>query len=287
MKNSPSSNPLAETHVGSLQVVATPIGNLEDLSPRALAVLRTVDLVAAEDTRRTGRLLSHFGVKTPLIAVHDHNEEAVAAGLVARLTQGESMALVSDAGTPLVSDPGYRLVNAAIEAGIDVVSIPGPCAVTAALSIAGLPTNRFVFEGFLPTAPERRAAVLEALRFETRTCVLFASVHQIASLLPELAEQLGDARPAALCRELTKRHECVYRGTLGTLCQTEITAKGEFVVVIGGAAKRAEPDAEVDRLLDLLLSEMSTRSAAKIASELTGRARNELYQRAIGRQKDS
>lgn len=266
-------------------MVATPIGNLQDMSPRALAVLGSVDLIAAEDTRHTRRLLSHFGLKTPLLAMHDHNESSAAAGVIERIQCGASVALVSDAGTPLISDPGYRLINAAIAAGIEVVAVAGPSAVTAALSVAGLPTDRFVFEGFLPASQARRAEALARLNAEPRTIVLFASVHQIRDLLTELAAELGAERPAAVCRELTKRHETVHRGTLGELSATEVTAKGEFVVVIGGATA-PEPDAQqADQMLEILLRELSTRSAAKVASELTGQPRNSLYQRALALKK--
>jgi len=195
---------------GTLFIVATPIGNLEDLAPRARQTLANVDLIAAEDTRRTGRLLSHFGIKTRLYALHDHNEEESAESLVAELANGRSVALVSDAGTPLLSDPGYRLVRAAHRDGVPVSPIPGPSALTTALSVAGLPTDRFCFEGFLPAKAKARRAVLVSLVNEPRTMIFYESVHRIEKTLEDLVSIFGAGRPAFVGRELSKVYEqCV------------------------------------------------------------------------------
>ncbi len=270
---------------GKLYVVATPIGNLEDLSPRARRTLASVDLVAAEDTRHTRRLLTHFGVRTPLFALHEHNEERASAALVERLRAGESIAMVSDAGTPLVSDPGYRLVRAATAAGVPVSPVPGACAAIAALSAAGLPTDSFVFLGFPPARAEARRRLLESLRGEPRTLVLYESVHRCGDLLADLVAVLGPARPAVLARELTKRHETFHRGTTADLAHawTEgaILPRGEFVVCVGGAAGGGDAGEDGDRVLRILLGELPLRTAAGLAAEITGVARNKLYRRAL------
>ncbi len=223
---------------GRLVVVATPIGNLGDLSPRAATALRDADLVLAEDTRRTGRLLQHIGAETPQLSVHEHNEDARIAEVVARIGGGEVIALVSDAGTPAVSDPGYRLVRGCIESGVDVEHVPGASAVLYALVVAGLPTDRFVFEGFLPRKGRARTERLAALAGEPRTVVLFVAPHRAESDLRDLAAALGTDRPAALCRELTKLHEEIRRGTLGELVsgiEDDEGLRGEVTLVIGGA----------------------------------------------------
>jgi 16S rRNA (cytidine1402-2'-O)-methyltransferase len=271
-------------HPGSLFVVATPIGNLEDMSYRAVRVLGEVDLVAAEDTRHTRILFDHYGIRTPLVALHEHNESTAAPSLIQRLRDGASLALVSDAGTPLVSDPGYRLVQMAIESAIPVLTVPGPSAVTAALSVAGLPTDRFVFEGFLPARAATRTASLERLRHESRTMVFFESSHRVLASLNDLIGVFGQDRPAAVCRELTKRFETTLRGGLGSLQATlEADAnqqKGEFVIVVGGA----EPDADSSMAkaveLGLALEEfLSGSQAARVAAKLCQVDRRELYQR--------
>ena len=221
---------------GKLFIVATPIGNLEDLTPRARQTLAEVDLIAAEDTRHTGRLLSHIGVKTRLLALHDHNEQQVVSKLISVLESGQSIALVSDAGTPLVSDPGYRLVQAAHAGGIAVSPIPGASAVTAALSAAGLPTDRFCFEGFLPAKKAARQNMLNTLSRETRTLVFYESVHRINDVLADLCDIFGVERTAFIGRELTKMHEECVQDSLGSLrdriADGSIVAKGEFVIVV-------------------------------------------------------
>lgn len=270
---------------GRLFIVATPIGNLQDLTPRARQTLAEVDLVAAEDTRHTGRLLSHIGVKTRLLALHDHNEEQRVSEVLAVLESGQSVALVSDAGTPLVSDPGYRLVQAAHANGIAVSPLPGPSAITAALSVAGLPTDRFCFEGFLPAKKAARRSVLDRLSRETRTLVFYESVHRIAEVLGDLCDSFGDDRPAFVGRELTKMHEQCVRATLGSLrdkvADKSIVEKGEFVVVVAGTDEAVESSLDIDRLLAALSDRLSARDAARVAAEATGRKRNDLYQRLL------
>ena len=266
---------------GSLHVVGTPIGNLGDLSLRAREVLGAVDVIAAEDTRRTRRLLSSIGLKGTVIAFHDHNEAERTPGLLERLRGGQSIALVSDAGTPLISDPGWRLVRAALAEGIEVVSVPGPSAVSAALSVCGLPTDRFVFEGFLPRRKAQRSARLEALRNETRTMVFFESVHRLDATLRVLAEQFGGQRDAAIARELTKVHECVYAGSLaalGSRLGDGIPLRGEFVVVVAGnkAAQRPE-ESEALRIFSVLRTELPPDKAATLCARLTGLPRNVVY----------
>ena len=272
---------MSSTSTGTLYVVATPIGNLDDISPRACQVLGSVDLIAAEDTRRTRGLLSKFGVNTPTISYHDHNEARRSAVLLERLQGGESVALVSDAGTPLLSDPGLLLVRAAHEAGVPVVSVPGPSALAAALSVAGEPTDRFVFEGFLARRAGPRRARLKSLAQETGTVVLFESVHRLRETMAELRAQFGSDRPASIVRELTKLHESVYRGTLGTLSEQlgdKIPLKGEFVLVIAGAGEkvRAE-DEEILRVFELLAPEVSNRLAVALTAKILGVSRNRVY----------
>jgi len=270
---------------GTLFVVATPIGNLEDLSPRARQTLAEVDLVAAEDTRHTGRLLSHLGVEARLLAVHEHNESAAAKRIVEMLLAGRDVALVSDAGTPLVSDPGYRVVRAALEAGIRVSPVPGPSAVAAALSVAGLATDRFCFEGFLPPKQAGRRRRLETLRDESRTIVIYESVHRIGATMTDLCEIFGDDRAAFIGRELTKLHEQCVNGTLaelrGRIDSGAIPEKGEFVLVVAGASESTKDTFDADHLLSVLASHLPATEAARIAAELTGEKKNALYQRIL------
>ena len=274
---------------GTLFVVATPIGNRADLSARARETLAAVDLVAAEDTRHTGAFLAQLGISTPLLSVHEHNEAERIADLVSRLQQGAQIALVSDAGTPLVSDPGYRLVAAVAAAGLSVVPIPGACAAVAALSVAGLPTDRFVFEGFLPARGPKRRARLEALASETRTLVFYEAPHRLAEALADVAAVFGGERQAVLCRELTKLHEHVYRGAVGALAASALLdanmTRGEAVLVVAGATA-ASPDVEadaalLDRLLLALITAMPLSRAVDVAVEATGERRNRVYERAL------
>ena len=270
---------------GTLFVVATPIGNLDDLTPRARQTLATVDLIAAEDTRHTQRLLSNIGSKPALLALHDHNEERAVHGLIEALKEGKDVALVSDAGTPLVSDPGFRLVRAAHEHRITVVPVPGASAVTAALSVAGLPTDRFCFEGFAPSKRAARRRWLESLAREPRTIVLYESVHRIGDCLADLVDLFGGDRVAFIGRELTKMHEQCIQETLGSLAKMvadgTIVGKGEFVIVIAGAVPVDESTVDADRLLRLLGEQLSAREAARIAAEVTGAKKNALYERLL------
>ena len=278
---------MSSTSTGTLYVVATPIGNLDDINPRACRVLESVDLVAAEDTRRTRGLLSKFGLRTPTISCHDHNEARQVPRILERLQRGESVALVSDAGTPLLSDPGLLLVRAAHDAGVPVVSIPGPSALTAALSVAGESIDRFVFEGFLPRRAGPRRRRLESLAREPATVVLFESVHRIRETMTELLSQFGSDRRASVVRELTKLHERVHRGTLETLTEQlggEIPLKGEFVLVIAGADEEIGPgDQEILRVFDLLAVEVSNRVAVALAARILGVPRNHVYRLTRGR----
>ncbi len=270
---------------GTLFVVATPIGNLEDLPPRARQTLAAVDLIAAEDTRRTRGLLSHFGINSRLLALHEHNEREVVDTLMKSLEAGDSVALVSDAGTPLVSDPGYRLVQAAHRAGVTVSPLPGPSAVTAALSVAGLPTDRFSFEGFLPAKRQARRAVLDKLVSEMRTMVFYESVHRLAETMADLAAAFGGQRPAFLGRELTKLYEQCVHAPLAELCTRiaagDIAQKGEFVIVVGGAPAPAREADDVDRLLLELSELLPAKDVAKVVARVTGGKRNALYQRLL------
>lgn len=272
---------------GTLYIVATPIGNLDDLSPRAVAVLKAVSLVAAEDTRHSGRLLQAMAVDTRMMAVHDHNERDRVEQLLARLEQGSDVALISDAGTPLISDPGFVLVREARKRGIRVSPVPGPCAIVAALCAAGLPTDRFAFEGFLPSKKGARAAVLERLSEVAATLVLYESPHRILDAVADIVAAMGPDREIVIARELTKTFETFYAGTaahvLQTLQEDPHGSRGEFVVMIHGAEKSAADEGmeEVDRLLRLLLTELPVKKAAKLVSEITGKAKNDLYQRAL------
>jgi 16S rRNA (cytidine1402-2'-O)-methyltransferase len=274
--------PPVATNAGTLHVVATPIGNLGDLSPRALETLKSVAAVCAEDTRHTRQLLAHYGIERPLLALHEHNEEEVASKLVSRLLAGDSLALVSDAGTPLVSDPGFRLVRAARGAGVRVSPVPGPCAFVAALSVAGLPSDRFVFEGFLPAKAGARRERLNQLVAEPRTLVFYESAHRIADALEDFSAAFGADRRAVLARELTKLFETVLDGTVAQL-HAQVVAdanqrKGEFVLLVQGAGEDADARiAEGRRLYAKLGEHLPPSTAAKLAAELSGAPRKALY----------
>jgi 16S rRNA (cytidine1402-2'-O)-methyltransferase len=277
---------------GRLAVISTPIGNLGDLSPRARDELAAAELVAAEDTRRTGQLLTTLGLSRPLLSLHEHNEGERIDELLGRLRAGARIALVSDAGTPLLSDPGFELVRRVALEGLAVVAVPGPSAITAALSIAGLPTERFSFEGFLPARlAERRARLLE-LAAETRTLVFFEAPHRIAECLEDMSAAFGAERRAAVARELTKVFETVYRGTLATLVAQSRGdanfARGEITVVVAGAEPAAQDAgrAQLDATLQVLLAELAPSKAAALAARLTGVKRNEAYSRALELSRD-
>ena len=282
-QNAMSDTPSA-VRPGHLYVVATPIGNLGDLSPRALKVLDSVDLIAAEDTRVTGALLSHFGVRTKMLALHEHNEAQASDEVLAQLRKDRSVALVSDAGTPLISDPGFALVREARAAGLPVVAVPGPSAALAALSISGLPTDSFVFAGFLPAREEARRHRLHELAAETRSVILYESTHRIAETARALADALGDRR-VCIARELTKlfeeSHALPARELPGWLRADENRKRGEFVLIVEGADPAAAAPREAERILKVLLRELGASKAAKLAAELTGVPRKELYAIAV------
>jgi 16S rRNA (cytidine1402-2'-O)-methyltransferase len=268
-----------------LYVVATPIGNLGDISARAREILAAVTVVAAEDTRHSGRLLRELGLERPLVSLHEHNERARVGELVSRLRAGESIALISDAGTPLVSDPGFLLVSAAVEAGVTVTPVPGPSAAIAALSAAGLPCDRFCFEGFLPARAAARRRRLAELARETRTLVLYEAPHRIAECLADLAAACGDGRRACIARELTKRVETFYRASLGELAARARTdadlARGEAVILVEGAPPAEPGAAELDEILAVLLRHLPPSAAAAAAASLTGLRRADAYARAL------
>jgi 16S rRNA (cytidine1402-2'-O)-methyltransferase len=277
---------------GRLDVVATPIGNLSDLSPRAREVLAGADVIAAEDTRHTRTLLQSMGISRPLVSLHAHNESSRVPELLARLAAGETVALVSDAGTPLLSDPGYELVTEAARAGCEVRAIPGPSAITAALAVAGLPTDRFCFEGFLPSRAAERRARLAEVAHETRTLVFFEAPHRIEESLADLAAAFGGERRAAVARELTKAHETTYRGTLAELMERAKTepnfARGEITIVVEGApAAQAGVDAQqLERAVTLLVRELPPGRAAALAAQLVGGKRSDAYALAMRAAKD-
>lgn len=269
---------------GGLYLVATPIGNLGDITLRALELLAGADIIACEDTRVTRRLTERYGIATPLTPYHEHNATDARPKLLARLAQGQSVALVSDAGTPLISDPGYRLVREAGEAGHAVTALPGASAVLAALSLAGLPTDRFFFEGFLPPRQVARQKRIAALAAVPATLVLFESGSRLAATLADLAGGLG-ARAATICRELTKLHEEINRGDLATLAhayaQTGAETRGEIVIVVAPPVENADQAADVDELLRQALVRVSVKDAVGEVALATGRPRREVYRRAL------
>lgn len=276
---------------GTLYVVATPIGNLSDLSPRATATLKSCDLIAAEDTRHTGVLLKHFQISTPQRSLHDHNEAARAAEIIALLREGKSVALVSDAGTPAISDPGFELVRAVAATGMNIVAIPGPCAAIAALSIGALPTDRFCFEGFLPARGAARKLRLKSLATEPRTLVIYEAPHRVRETLQDCMAAFGETRAATVVRESTKLHETAYRGSLRDLLDKSSSdadfSRGEIVLLIGGAAQDESADensaarSQLDKVLSALLAELPLKQAARLAAQITGARDNEAYKRAL------
>lgn len=272
---------------GCLYVVATPIGNLSDISERAVKTLTEVDIVAAEDTRHSQRLLNHLGIRKRLVSVHDHNERLRIPILMRELQDGKSVALISDAGTPLISDPGFQLVNIAHQKDIQVVPIPGPNAAITALSVAGLATDHFCFEGFLPARASQRKTRLGELKTEQRTLVFYESAHRIIDMLSDLGESFGAERLAAICRELTKKHESLYRGDLAILRQMleadKLKQKGEFVVIVEGAAKPVQTglSEKEEHILTILLQSLSLKQAVALAVQITGLPHRLVYQRAL------
>jgi 16S rRNA (cytidine1402-2'-O)-methyltransferase len=272
---------------GSLYVVATPIGNLADMSSRAIAVLRDADRIVAEDTRHSRKLLQHYAIQTPLTALHEHNEREVAPRLLEQLQSGKSLALISDAGTPLISDPGFHLVRLARAAGVRVVPVPGPSALICALSAAGLPTDRFVFEGFLPAKAAARRNRLAELQRETRTLVFYESSHRIVDCLHDMQRLLGGQRRAVVARELTKQFETIRDDTLDGLLEWVANdpnqQKGEFVLVVEGRQDAAghEVAPEAERIVTVLMEELPIKKAAKLAARITGTNKRVLYEMAL------
>ena len=274
----------AEMSDSLLYIVSTPIGNLGDMTPRAVEVLRQVDVIAAEDTRHSKRLMNHFGIDTPLIPCHDHNERHQAEMIVQRMKSGATVALVSDAGTPLISDPGFYLVRLVREAGFRVVPVPGACAFIAALSVSGLPTDRFYFEGFLPAKGAGRRKRIESLATFPHTWGVYESPHRIMALLDDLITVLGGERYIALAREITKTFETVLAGSVfdvqAVLRSDTNQQRGEFVVLVEGCKERKEAgiDPDVERMLQRLMAELPIKKAAEVVADLTGLRKKDLYE---------
>lgn len=274
---------------GTLYIVPTPIGNLGDITQRALSVLQSVDLIAAEDTRHTGILLQHFAINARLFALHDHNEQQKSDTLLAKLQEGQTIALVSDAGTPLINDPGYHLVRTCREAGVNVVPLPGACAAITALSAAGLPSDRFCYEGFLPAKSKSRCDTLKSLEQETRTLIFYESTHRLLDSLADIEAVLGAARYVVLARELTKTWESIHGAPVGELLawvkEDDNRRKGEMVLIVEGFKAEEETlPAEALRTLALLQAELPLKKAAALAAEIHGVKKNALYKYALEQQ---
>ncbi len=273
---------------GVFYVVATPIGNLGDITQRAVEVLNSVDLIAAEDTRNSQKLLRHFSIQVPMMAFHEHNERDQCSEIIRRLEDGKSIALISDAGTPLISDPGYKIVTLVHQHGLKVVPIPGACALITALSVAGMPTDHFCFEGFLPAKVGAREKILKELKDETRTLVFYEAPHRILACVESIAAIFGDQRKLTLLRELTKIYETIKNTTaieLGHwIRENPEQQKGECVLVVEGAERIDDPEQaeiRIDVLLQSLLEKMSVKDAAQVCAELTGKKKNSLYEQAL------
>ena len=269
-----------------LFVVATPIGHLDDMSYRAIDVLKSVSLIAAEDTRTSAQLMKHFNISTPLTACHEHNESNKIDILVQKLLNGEDIALISDAGTPLISDPGFKLVRAAQANGIRVIPVPGACAAIAALSAVGLPSDRFSFQGFLASKQSQRLQQLEKLKDETQTLIFYEAPHRILDSVKDMAGVFGADRPVGFAREITKTFETIKKMTLGELLEfiaaDHHQQKGEIVLVVGGASEEKDLEQEkLDQLLQRLLQDLSVKAASQLAADLTGIKKKIAYQRAL------
>jgi len=282
---------MTEASTGTLYLVATPIGNLDDMTHRAISVLEEVDLIAAEDTRHSKPMLSSFGISTQMLAYHDHNEESQSPKLLARLLRGDSIALISDAGTPLINDPGFRLVALAHQNDVKVVPVPGPCAAIAALSASGMTVNRFTFEGFPSAKQGARIKQFESLVREQRTLVFYVSSHRIIDTLRDMAAVFGVERPVTYARELTKTFETIRRAMLGELCEwvecDTNQRKGEIVVVISGCEAEQSENPLRDEILTALIEELPVNQATRIAARITGSSKNELYRLALKIKEDS
>jgi len=270
---------------GILYIVATPIGNLGDLSPRAVEVLSQVDVIAAEDTRVTAKLLQHMGENKPMLSLHEHNEQQRIESLLKKLQAGESVALVSDAGTPLISDPGYPLVKAVRLANIKVVPIPGPCALISALSVSGLPTDKFIFEGFLPGKSSGRRGKFEELKHEVRTLIFYESPHRILACLDDLESVMGAEREVVVARELTKTFETIHSGSVAETKQwveaDTNQQRGEIVLLVAGAPFVKQENQDQERILTLLMQDLPLKQAAALTAKICDAKRNELYQKGL------
>lgn len=278
---------MQQTEMGVLYVVATPIGNKDDMTVRAIEILKGVDLIAAEDTRHSAPLLNHFSIVKPMLSMHEFNERERLNKILEHIEQGESVALISDAGTPLISDPGFHLVREARARGVKVIPVPGPCAAIAALSASGLPTDKFTFEGFLPAKAEARLNRLAGLRHEARTMIFYEAPHRLMPTLEALVEAFGENRFGVVARELTKKHESIIGAPLATLHATYAAApdtqRGEVVLLVAGIDEEAAETKEVvpEQVLDILLAELPVKQAAALASKITGARKNELYELAL------
>lgn len=269
----------------SLYIVATPIGNLGDITERAIEILKQVDLIAAEDTRHSKTLLQRFAISTKVRAYHEHNEEQLTSQLIQKLINGESIALISDAGTPLINDPGYKLVAAAHDNGIQVVPIPGPSAIITALSASGLPTSKFIFEGYLPAKSEARKKCLQELQTESRTLVFYEAPHRILETMQAMQDIFGSERRVTIGRELTKQYEQIVRDKVSVINEKleseEIKIRGEFVVIVEGAKETNATDVEVLRINQILSDKLPPKDAAGLTAKITGKKKNEVYQLAL------
>ncbi|EKE00683.1 MAG: hypothetical protein ACD_21C00293G0012 [uncultured bacterium] len=278
------------TDPGKLFLVATPIGNLKDITLRALETLKQVDLIAAEDTRHSGRLLQHYGIQTPLTSLHDYNETKCSQFIVKQLQQSKSIALISDAGTPLISDPGYHLVKAVTEKGFQVIPIPGACAAIAALGAAGLPTDKFVFEGFLPAKSNQQLQHLNDLAAEKRTLIFYESPHRLLQTISNMLAVFGPERYVVIAKELTKTFETIYGSPLvdvkNWLLDDPQRQKGEFVILVKGAEKAVIINPEILRILKLLAETLPSKQAATLTAQITGANKNQLYKMLIKNQKN-
>ncbi len=280
-----------QSGAGILYVVATPIGNVNDMTFRAVEVLNSVDCIVAEDTRHSQPLLSHFSIKTQTQALHEHNERQFSTTVVERMKKGESIALISDAGTPLISDPGYHLVNLAKEAGIKIVPVPGACAAIAALSASGLATDRFIFEGFLPAKSNARQQKLQTLAHESKTIIFYEAPHRILEMLQDVEKIFGATRKVVVARELTKMFETILSGEISqVISQVEKDPnqqRGEFVVMAEGSLSDNQDEQEIKRILLLLMASLPLKKAVEVAAEILGQKKNALYDLALTLKKDN
>lgn len=269
----------------TLYLVATPIGNLADMVPRALTVLQSVDAIAVEDSRHSGKLLQHFNISKPLIPYHDHNERDAAERILHLLQQGKRVALISDAGTPAIADPGYRLVRLAHQNGVRVESVPGACAAITALAGSGLPSDRFLFCGFLPAKQQARCTALQALTQESVTLIFYEAPHRLADTVQDLVDTFGGEREICLARELSKQYETLWLTTLAELAQAltekRVEERGEIVLIVAGNTQKNNDQGEDDRILKILLAELPVKQAAALTAQITGASKRELYQRAL------